>query len=173
MTPLQRYQADVAGRGFRTDSRQQETVLLLEALYEALQPPAADLSWWRKLPFRRGSAPRGLYLWGGPGRGKTYLMDCFFDTLVMTEKRRVHFHRFMLEIHQALDALPKTPDPRHRANRVHRPVSSRKRGSAGLFCTGRSEPHRRPQRRPPSALVRAYSRAADEGTSRFHRIVVT
>jgi len=111
VTPLQRYQADVARRGFRADSRQRETALLLEALYEALQSPAADLSWWRKLPFRRGAAPRGLYLWGGPGRGKTYLMDCFFDTLVMTEKRRVHFHRFMLEIHQALDALPKTPDP--------------------------------------------------------------
>lgn len=109
MTPLQRYRADLARKDFHADDGQLRTVELLQVLYEALHAGTGP-SGWRRL-WKRPAAPRGLYLWGGPGRGKTYLMDCFFDSLSYAQKRRVHFHRFMLEIHRALDALPKTPDP--------------------------------------------------------------
>lgn len=53
----------------------------------------------------------GAYLWGGVGRGKTYLMDWFVDELPLSGKRRLHFHHFMREIHDSMARLPKQPDP--------------------------------------------------------------
>ncbi len=54
---------------------------------------------------------KGLYFWGGVGRGKTWLIDSFFNTLPFSNKRRIHFHAFMQDIHEQLKTLPKTPDP--------------------------------------------------------------
>ena len=56
-------------------------------------------------------APKGLYLWGGVGQGKTYLMDVFFDSLPFKEKQRTHFHRFMQKVHQQLTVLGNVSDP--------------------------------------------------------------
>jgi cell division protein ZapE len=109
MTPSQRYRADLARTGFHADSGQLQVVELLQTLYERLQQHRCGRAWRRW--WTRSRPPEGLYIWGGPGRGKTYLMDCFFDCLAFADKRRVHFHRFMLEVHSALDALPRTPDP--------------------------------------------------------------
>ncbi len=111
MTPQQRYQADLDRDGFHADAAQQQAVGLLQALHQALLGPLPVLPFWKRMLGHRPPPVQGLYLWGGPGRGKTYLMDCFYDSLPFADKRRVHFHRFMLEIHQALDALPKTPNP--------------------------------------------------------------
>jgi cell division protein ZapE len=111
MTPLQRYQSDLDRDGFHVDAAQQQAVGLLQALYESLPGPLPALPFWKRMLGQIPPPVQGLYLWGGPGRGKTYLMDCFYDSLKFADKRRVHFHRFMLEIHQALDALPKTPNP--------------------------------------------------------------
>ena len=111
MTPRQRYQLDLDRQGFHSDVAQQQAVDLLQSLYESLTTPPPVPPVWKKLLGQRSTAVKGLYLWGGPGRGKTYLMDCFYECLPFNEKRRIHFHRFMLEIHEALDALPKTPDP--------------------------------------------------------------
>jgi cell division protein ZapE len=62
--------------------------------------------------FRHKPPPlKGLYFMGGTGRGKTYLLDCFYECLPFHEKHRVHFHRFMLEIHDRLKQLPPSPDP--------------------------------------------------------------
>lgn len=59
---------------------------------------------------RRDPIP-GLYMWGGVGRGKTYLMDWFVDALPLPSKRRLHFHHFMRDLHGAMSRLPKQPDP--------------------------------------------------------------
>ena len=99
------------------DAAQQEAYLLLQDLKTRLEaviegePRKGLLARWVA---RRGpSTPPipGLYLWGGVGRGKTYLMDWFFDSLQVPAKRRVHFHRFMRDVHDALAALPSQPDP--------------------------------------------------------------
>jgi len=57
------------------------------------------------------TAPKGLYLWGGVGRGKTFLIDLFYDGLPIAEKRRTHFHRFMREVHEQLRAHAGERDP--------------------------------------------------------------
>lgn len=59
----------------------------------------------------RGDPIPGLYLWGGVGRGKTFLMDWFFDALPSADKRRLHFHHFMRGVHDSMSRLPKQPDP--------------------------------------------------------------
>lgn len=60
---------------------------------------------------RRHDPVPGLYIWGGVGRGKTYLMDWFVDGLPLPGKRRLHFHHFMRDLHGAMSRLPKQPDP--------------------------------------------------------------
>lgn len=111
-TPQDRYAADLQREGFREDPAQAMAVRHLQRLYEALnrQPSAGLLD--RIRLFRKPLTPvRGLYLWGGTGRGKTWLVDTFYETLPFSEKRRVHFHRFMQDIHARLGTLPKTPNP--------------------------------------------------------------
>ena len=111
MTPLQRYQMDLARDGFHADGEQRRAVEALQFLHEALQACGEPSSLWQRLRLSKPAPRKGLYIWGGPGRGKTYLMDCFFESLSFAEKRRVHFHRFMLEVHEALGRLQKTTDP--------------------------------------------------------------
>ncbi len=111
LSPRERYKAELTALKFCPDAQQQQVVEHLQALYETLLSPPPRPAFLKRLLGDRGVPVRGVYLWGGPGRGKTWLMDAFFDSLPFAQKRRVHFHRFMLEIHQALDALPKTPDP--------------------------------------------------------------
>ncbi|TCK17230.1 cell division protein ZapE [Thiogranum longum] len=111
MAPREHYRAALVTPGFHSDACQAKAVEYLQALYEALLEPPARRNFWQRLSGKQLPPVRGLYLWGGPGRGKTWLVDAFFGSLPFNKKRRVHFHRFMLEIHEALDALPKTPDP--------------------------------------------------------------
>jgi cell division protein ZapE len=59
----------------------------------------------------RPPIPRGVYMWGGVGRGKSFLMDCFFQSVPLTRKTRLHFHEFMREVHRELQELKGTPNP--------------------------------------------------------------
>ncbi len=111
LSPRERYKAELTALKFCPDVQQQRVVEHLQVLYEALLAPPPQPAFLKRLLGDRTPPVRGVYLWGGPGRGKTWLMDAFFDSLPFAQKRRVHFHRFMLEIHKALDELPKTPDP--------------------------------------------------------------
>lgn len=95
--------ADLLATGqLRPDPDQARTVERLHALAEELsaQPEKGSVLWrmLRKAP----PPPRGLYIWGGVGRGKSMLMDLFFDCVRMGHKRRVHFHEFMIEVHDRL-----------------------------------------------------------------------
>ncbi len=123
MTPLQRYRRDLQRQGFCADNAQRDCVRVLQTLYEGLTGPRRLAAAWRFLSGGE-KRQRGVYLYGGPGRGKTYLMDCFYECLPFAEKRRLHFHRFMLEVHQTLDALPQMRDP---LKRVAAQLSGRRR----------------------------------------------
>jgi cell division protein ZapE len=114
----ERYAAEIAARGFRSDPAQLRAVDRLDKLRRALlrteraESGAARTLWRRLGGGRRGMpAPRGVYLWGGVGRGKTWIMDLFFHSLPLEHKRRQHFHRFMHEVHAELRQHRNTPDP--------------------------------------------------------------
>ncbi len=111
-SPQARYQADLKQAGFVADAAQQRAVTCLDAIHRALadSPPRNGLV--RRLTRSSTWPPvKGAYFWGGVGRGKTYLMDCFYDTLPFAAKRRVHFHRFMQEVHQRSKSLGQVSDP--------------------------------------------------------------
>ncbi|MGI2192494.1 cell division protein ZapE [Shewanella baltica] len=104
MTPLEVYRAKVS-ENLVDDPAQQQAVLALDMLFKHLmpQPYSARLS--------HSQSIKGLYLWGDVGRGKTFLMDLFFDCLPDEGKLRLHFHRFMARIHNALREHSGKRDP--------------------------------------------------------------
>ena len=104
----QLYDARVRNGGLERDAAQERTVALLDALGEELDgyAPArksAALGWLLRAK-AGGGAPKGLYIWGGVGRGKSMLMDMFHDHVAVAKKRRVHLHAFMAEVHAAIYA---------------------------------------------------------------------
>lgn len=101
---LQRYRELVAGGELRPDAEQATAAARLEALQHELERPPVSAGFLGKLLGRKASIPqpRGLYMWGGVGRGKSMLMDLFHDNLAITAKRRAHFHEFMLDVHARL-----------------------------------------------------------------------
>jgi cell division protein ZapE len=111
MDVLSLYREQLESRGFVADASQQRAVERLQRLYEE----------WTAYKARRSNAlarmlvkpplPKGVYLWGAVGRGKSFLMDSFFRCVPLVRKRRVHFHHFMREIHRELAELKGTEDP--------------------------------------------------------------
>ncbi|MGZ0716200.1 cell division protein ZapE [Pseudomonas palleroniana] len=113
MTPLERYQADLKRPEFFHDAAQETAVRHLQRLYDDLlaasQSKPGMLS---KLFGKKDRTPvKGLYFWGGVGRGKTYLVDTFFEALPFKEKVRTHFHRFMKRVHEEMKTLPGEKNP--------------------------------------------------------------
>jgi cell division protein ZapE len=105
------YQQTLAERGYTADPAQ---LLALQAL-QRCQDEWADYKARRsnavtKL-LRRPPLPRGVYMYGGVGRGKSFLMDCFFQAVPLTRKTRLHFHEFMREVHRELQELKGIADP--------------------------------------------------------------
>jgi cell division protein ZapE len=105
------YGAALAERGYQSDPAQLRAV-------DALERCEGE---WADYKARRGNAltklisrppiPRGVYMYGGVGRGKSFLMDCFFQAVPLTRKTRLHFHEFMREVHRELQDLKGTVDP--------------------------------------------------------------
>ncbi|MDT8759060.1 cell division protein ZapE [Sphingomonas psychrotolerans] len=110
---LARYRELVAAGELRADSEQEAAAQRLDRLAQELEAvPKKGSILWRALG-RRPEPPRGVYLWGGVGRGKSMLMDLLFDCVQIRRKRRVHFHEFMLEVHARLNVerQKETTDP--------------------------------------------------------------
>jgi cell division protein ZapE len=107
------YAQETAKRGFTADSAQLAAVARLERLRAELAEAASAPLGKRLLRGLTSSAaaPKGVYLWGGVGRGKTWLMDLFYSTLAQTSKRRTHFYRFMQEVHADLKRLKGQQSP--------------------------------------------------------------
>ena len=110
------YERQIDGRGFRTDPAQLAIVSRLEALRSRLiaaRHSRASLGGrlLRVIGRSAVAAERGLYLWGPVGRGKTWLMDLFFQSLPFPERRRRHFHRFMHDVHAELKTLRQVEAP--------------------------------------------------------------
>ncbi|UTV29203.1 cell division protein ZapE [Photobacterium atrarenae] len=118
MTPQQKYQQDLQREDFIADPAQAMAVRHLDDLFHRMQAPKPEpgkpslLSRWLKRPAPQVATPvKGLYFWGGVGRGKTYLVDTFFECLPTERKMRVHFHRFMHRVHQELKQLGAQENP--------------------------------------------------------------
>jgi cell division protein ZapE len=125
------YAALVAAGELKPDAAQAAVAAKLDALATALERPSEKPGFFARL---RGAAapppaPRGLYIWGSVGRGKSMLMDLFFSHVDVSPKRRVHFHEFMLEMHAAIhaarEASGEDPIPR---------VAAWEAGRAKLLC---------------------------------------
>ncbi len=99
---INRYEALIACGELRPDPEQEAAVERLERLQAALEATASRGGLLGKIFTRKAPGPRGIYLWGGVGRGKSMLMDLFHESLRIRRKRRVHFPAFMLEVHALL-----------------------------------------------------------------------
>ncbi|MEA1014399.1 cell division protein ZapE [Sphingosinicella sp. LY1275] len=97
----QRYEELLAGGELRPDPDQQRAVAVLDRLANDLTATASP-GLWARLTGKAPPKARGVYMWGGVGRGKSMLMDLAFETIAIEPKRRVHFHEFMLEVHDRL-----------------------------------------------------------------------
>lgn len=105
------YEAELKTRGFHSDPAQLRAV-------EALDRCAAEWTAYKekrsnslKKLINRPDIPRGVYMHGGVGRGKSFLMDCFFSAVPLRRKTRLHFHEFMREVHRELADLQGTVNP--------------------------------------------------------------
>lgn len=121
-TPLQRYQAALATGEFSEDSVQLAAVTYMDKLHhEILQSQNEKSGWFASLFKSKPATPKGLYMWGGVGRGKTWMMDMFYDSLPIERKMRMHFHHFMQRVQRELVALQGQPDPLKKvADIIHR-----------------------------------------------------
>jgi cell division protein ZapE len=107
----QLYEATLIERGFQSDPAQQRAIAALERCEREWADYKARRSNALTKLISRPPIPRGVYMYGGVGRGKSFLMDCFFQAVPLTRKTRLHFHEFMREVHRELQDLKGTVDP--------------------------------------------------------------
>ena len=114
MSIREAYENSLLRDGHERDPAQEAIVDLLQALQRRLEKQATRrglFEWFRRAGQLGENRCQGLYLWGGVGRGKTFLMDLFFETLSVRRKKRIHFHRMMHDVHARRKALGDIEDP--------------------------------------------------------------
>jgi cell division protein ZapE len=107
----QAYEAELAARGYTSDPAQLRAVAALERCATEWAQYKEKRSNALKKLVNRPAIPRGVYMFGGVGRGKSFLMDCFFNAVPLRRKTRLHFHEFMREVHRELAQLQGTVNP--------------------------------------------------------------
>ncbi len=111
MNVKQTYEAELATRGYVADPAQLRAVDALErCALEWAEFKEQRSNAFKKL-INRPDVPRGVYMYGGVGRGKSFLMDCFYNAVPLRRKTRLHFHEFMREVHRELGELQGTVNP--------------------------------------------------------------
>jgi len=111
ISPKSWYQDIKTLPGFVKDTAQDTTIAELDILWHQLVDFKSKRNNFLGRNLLSPEIPKGLYLWGGVGRGKTFLMDAFYACLPYRRKRRIHFHNFMAEVHQEMKLLADTKDP--------------------------------------------------------------
>ncbi len=116
MTPLEKYQANLLREDFYADQAQENAVRKTQTLFDTLLlDDDTENNFFEKIRQKfqkdRSNFIKGLYFWGGVGRGKTCLIDSFYDSLPFRQKQRIHFYRFMQIIHAQLRDLSDVEDP--------------------------------------------------------------
>ena len=108
---LEFYQHSLAQRGFQPDAAQQRVVEHLQEKFEQWQAYKQHRTGTLTRYLPRPELPRSVYLWGGVGRGKSFLMDAFYSVVPVQKKIRLHFHEFMRDVHRQLNELNGMADP--------------------------------------------------------------
>ncbi len=111
MSPKNWYQLAGKSPDFVFDPAQAVAIDVLDALWHELVNFKSKREQFLGRSLRNPEVPNGLYLWGGVGRGKTFLMDAFYNGLPFKRKRRIHFHNFMAEVHHEMKNLAHKNDP--------------------------------------------------------------
>jgi len=114
LTIREAYDASLRSHGHERDAAQERIVGLLDDLRQRLhehRPQRGIRRFFTRASSAADDIVRGAYLWGGVGRGKTFLMDLFFESLDMENKKRIHFHRMMRDVHERMQALGNVEDP--------------------------------------------------------------
>jgi len=111
VTVKKSYQAELVVRGYSADPAQLRAVQVLNTCAREWAQYREQRSNALKKLINRPAIPRGVYMYGGVGRGKSFLMDCFYNAVPLKRKTRLHFHEFMREVHRELAALQGTPNP--------------------------------------------------------------
>ncbi len=111
MSVRQTYEAALRERGYTTDPAQQRAIDALERCASEWTTYKQRRSNSLKKLFVNPEIPRGVYMYGGVGRGKSFLMDCFFNAVPIRRKTRLHFHEFMREVHRELNDMQGTVNP--------------------------------------------------------------
>jgi cell division protein ZapE len=108
--PLTIYEHLLTDGGYKADPAQRKAIEELDRIWVELNTHPVS-GWLAKIRGKKRKPVTGLYMWGGVGRGKTWLMDMFFDSLPGKDKLRIHFHRFMARVHADLRTKKSTRDP--------------------------------------------------------------
>ncbi|WP_299533773.1 cell division protein ZapE [uncultured Herbaspirillum sp.] len=111
MDVRQFYEQSLSQRGYQSDEAQQRAIERLQRAYEEWVAYKAQRASAFKRLISRPAVPRGVYMWGGVGRGKSFLMDSFYSVVPVVRKTRLHFHEFMRDVHRQLDELKGISDP--------------------------------------------------------------